>query len=227
MSLFQSYLIVGPSNQRRIQTEILAKSLEIDLKKVSPDIFIIAPQNQSISINQVRDLKRHIFEKPVSSKYKFVIIEDAQKLTHEAQNALLKILEEPPESAIIVLEAKNEQAFLPTILSRVIIKRAKQPKVHIPSHLATFEKKDLLSTLETVTQVKDPTGWIDEQIQLFYKQLLKNLQGQNPKLSVSHLAQMIEKSKEAKIMIEANVDSKFALASLIFSLKSFDYPKLK
>ena len=110
MSLFQSYLIVGPSNQRRIQTEILAKSLEIDLKKVSPDIFIIAPQNQSISINQVRDLKRHIFEKPVSSKYKFVIIEDAQKLTHEAQNALLKILEEPPESAIIVLEAKNEQA---------------------------------------------------------------------------------------------------------------------
>ena len=227
MSLFQSYLIVGPSNQRRIQTEILAKSLEIDLKKVSPDIFIIAPQNQSISINQVRDLKRHIFEKPVSSKYKFVIIEDAQKLTHEAQNALLKILEEPPASAIIVLEAKNEQAFLPTILSRVIIKRAKQPKVHIPSHLATFEKKDLLSTLETVTQVKDPTGWIDEQIQLFYKQLLKNLQGQNPKLSVSHLAQMIEKSKEAKIMIEANVDSKFALASLIFSLKSFDYPKLK
>ncbi|EKD57186.1 MAG: hypothetical protein ACD_57C00386G0005 [uncultured bacterium] len=226
MSLFQSYLIIGEASQRRIQTETLAKNLGIDLKKVSPDIFIIAPQDQSISISQVRDLKAHIFEKPVKSKYKFIIIESAHNLTVEAQNALLKILEEPPDCAIIVMEAKTRQDLLPTILSRVVIKRSQQSKAHLSSNPISYEKENLLADLETIAQVKDPTDWIDEQIQLLYWQLLENLKDENFSSAIWHLAQIINRFQKAKIMIEANVDSKFALADLIFSLKSLDYPKL-
>ena len=226
MSLFQSCLIIGEASQRRIQTETLAKNLGIDLKKVSPDIFIIAPQDQSISISQVRDLKAHIFEKPVKSKYKFIIIESAHNLTVEAQNALLKILEEPPDCAIIVMEAKTRQDLLPTILSRVVIKRSQQSKAHLSSNPISYEKENLLADLETIAQVKDPTDWIDEQIQLLYWQLLENLKDENFSSAIWHLAQIINRFQKAKIMIEANVDSKFALADLIFSLKSLDYPKL-
>src|SRR3972149_4714554 len=226
MSLFQSYLIIGEASQRRIQTETLAKNLGIDLKKVSPDIFIIAPQDQSISISQVRDLKAHIFEKPVKSKYKFIIIESAQKLTVEAQNALLKILEEPPDCAIIVMEAESRQDLLPTILSRVVIKYSQQSKAHLFSNPISYEKENLLAALEVIAQVKDPKNWIDEQIQLFYKKLLENLKEKSYTSAVWHLTQIINQFLKTKVMIEANVDSKFALADLIFSLKSLDYPKL-
>ena len=219
MSFFQSYLIIGEANQRRTQTETLAKNLGINPRKVSPDIFIIAPQDQSISISQVRDLKAHIFEKPLKSKYKFVIIENAQKLTIEAQNALLKILEEPPNCAIIVMESESKQDLLPTILSRVVTKRSPQSKTHLSSNPIPYEKEGLLAALEIIREIKDPNSWIDEQIQLFYSKLLENLKEENYTSATWHLTQVIEKFQKSKIMIQANVDSKFALANLIFDLR--------
>lgn len=232
--MFQSYLVIGNEVSRRQETKKLAQKYSIDLGLISPDIFTVSPQKtfsrqlaSSISIDQIRDLKKHIFEKPLKAKYKFVIIENAQKLTIEAQNALLKVLEEPPNSAIIVMEAESKQGLLPTILSRVVIKRSKQPKTPSSSNPWALEKENLLTALEIIAQVKNPTDWIDEQIQLFYRQLLANLDRETCTSAIWRLAQIIEKFQKTKTVIEANVDSKFALADLIFSLKSFDYPKLK
>src|SRR3989344_9036733 len=105
MTIFQSYLFVGNTENTREQTQKLSKKLAIELVSSSPDITIISPKKSAISIDQIRDMKKYIFEKPFSNPYKLVIIENAQTLTIPAQNALLKILEEPPARAIIILES--------------------------------------------------------------------------------------------------------------------------
>lgn len=83
-----------------------------------PDFLYIEPDGNSIKIEQIRYLQRKIQEKPIISNKKVYIINDADKMTQEAQNCLLKTLEEPPEYSIIILIGSNENAFLNTIKSR-------------------------------------------------------------------------------------------------------------
>ena len=217
---FQSYLIIGDQITRRSETKRLAQSFRINLLKTSPDIFIIEPEGQFVTIDQVRNLKKHIFQKPLKSNFKFVVIEEANKLTDEAQNALLKILEEPPASAVIVLEADNKQQFLPTILSRVIIKRAKQPKLFASSDFNILDESDTLAALEKIVQCKNPSIWLRSQIQITYQKLLKKMRGGNSNFTPDDLAWIIEKCAKAKAMIEANVNAKFVLANLFFQINS-------
>ena len=76
------------------------------------------PAKKSIGINKARELKRFFSQRPYSSDAKITIVEDAQYLTLQAQNALLKILEEPPEYATIILEAPNKNDLIETVISR-------------------------------------------------------------------------------------------------------------
>lgn len=86
-----------------------------------PDFSIIIPDGNSIKIEQIREMQRKIQEKPIISNKKIYIIDEADKMTKEAQNCLLKTLEEPPEFATIILIGSNESLFLDTIKSRCII----------------------------------------------------------------------------------------------------------
>lgn len=86
-----------------------------------PDFTQIEPDGNSLKIEQIRELQRRIQEKPIISNKKIYIINDSDKMTKEAQNCLLKTLEEPPEFAIIILIGSNESLFLDTIKSRCII----------------------------------------------------------------------------------------------------------
>lgn len=91
-----------------------------------PDYLYLEPDGNSIKIEQIRYLQRKIQEKPIISNKKVYIINDADKMTTEAQNCLLKTLEEPPEYSTIILIGSNENAFLNTIKSRCM-KIAFQP----------------------------------------------------------------------------------------------------
>ena len=87
----------------------------------NPDFSMIGPDGNSIKIEQIRELQKRIQEKPIISNSKVYIIDDADMMTTEAQNCLLKTLEEPPEYATIILIGSNENLFLPTIKSRCMI----------------------------------------------------------------------------------------------------------
>ena len=89
----------------------------------NPDFSIIMPDGKSIKIEQIRNLQARIVEKPISSNKKVYIIDDADTMTEESQNCLLKTLEEPPEYAMIILIASNENRMLQTIKSRCVIIR--------------------------------------------------------------------------------------------------------
>ena len=103
-----------------------------------PDFLLIEPEGNTIKIEQIRQLQKRIQEKPIISKKKVYIINDADKMTKEAQNCLLKTLEEPPEFSTIILIGANENAFLSTIKSRCMI-----------LHFQKIEDKEIKHYLES------------------------------------------------------------------------------
>lgn len=87
----------------------------------NPDFTEIVPDGNTIKIEQIRQLQKRIVEAPIICDKKVYIIDDADLMTIDAQNCLLKTLEEPPEFACIILIGSNETNFLSTIKSRCTI----------------------------------------------------------------------------------------------------------
>jgi DNA polymerase-3 subunit delta' len=87
-----------------------------------PDVIYVNHEKPSvITVDEIRNqLISTIFEYPYSSEKKIYIIDEAEKMNEQAQNALLKTIEEPPEYAVIFLLTNNLNSLLPTILSRCI-----------------------------------------------------------------------------------------------------------
>lgn len=86
-----------------------------------PDIIHVLHEKASIGVEDIRlQLNSDISIKPYSSRYKIYIIDEAEKMTEAAQNALLKTIEEPPEYAVIILLTNNLNVILPTIQSRCV-----------------------------------------------------------------------------------------------------------
>ena len=81
-------------------------------------MLIDAEDGKSIKIEQIRYMQEKIAEKPIASNKKVYIINNSDTMTKEAQNCLLKTLEEPPEYAVIILVLANENNMLNTIKSR-------------------------------------------------------------------------------------------------------------
>lgn len=83
-----------------------------------PDMHTILPDGQFIKIDQVRALQKELSYRPYEAVRKACIIDGAEKLNPSSGNALLKTLEEPPGSAIIILLTTAAESVLPTIRSR-------------------------------------------------------------------------------------------------------------
>lgn len=79
---------------------------------------LINEEGSAIKIEQIRNMQVKISEKPINSDYKVYLINEAELMTVEAQNCLLKTLEEPPEYIVIILITSNENKVLNTIKSR-------------------------------------------------------------------------------------------------------------
>lgn len=86
----------------------------------NPDITIIDEQEHTIKTEQIKNLVSNVLEKPIQGEKKVYIINNSENMTIEAQNSLLKTLEEPPEYIVIILITSNENLLLNTIKSRCI-----------------------------------------------------------------------------------------------------------
>lgn len=84
----------------------------------NPDYMQIEPEGKIIKIEQIRQMQEKILEKPIISNKKVYVIKDADLMTKEAQNCLLKTLEEPPSYIVIILVLSNESKILNTVKSR-------------------------------------------------------------------------------------------------------------
>lgn len=108
-----AFLIAGGNAQKR-QGWIDNKLTQW---KIGPfDTRVLRPQEASIGISHVRQFQRSLITGPSAA-----IIWQAERLTPEAQNALLKTLEEPPRSTKIILETQTLDTLLPTVISRCLV----------------------------------------------------------------------------------------------------------
>lgn len=97
--------------------EVLQDCKIIDLafaKQLDPE-----KKGDSIGIDAAREIKHFLWQKPNVSSRRTLILDEVEFLTAEAQNALLKITEEPPASSLIILVSSDPDGLLPTILSRI------------------------------------------------------------------------------------------------------------
>lgn len=111
------------------------------------DYYEINKENsETIKIDEIRSLQEKIYEKPITSSKKVYVINNAENMTKEAQNCLLKTLEEPPEFACIILVTNNENALLTTIKSRC----AKILFTEETNEILTEEEKERYAELEKI-----------------------------------------------------------------------------
>lgn len=144
----------------------------------NPDIIYVRREEgkSNLGVDVVREqIVNDVGIKPYSNKYKIYIVEEAERMNPQAQNAILKTIEEPPEYAIIILLTANHNAFLQTILSRCVliqmksidtesIKKILQTKYEIVDYqsqmVATFAQGNIgkaiaLATDSSFNEVKD------------------------------------------------------------------------
>lgn len=135
-----AYLIQGEKlSGKRMVADIFAKALQCECGQVRPCnqcrscrqagngnhpdiIHVVHEKPNVISVDNIRQqVNGDIAIKPYSGRYKIYIMDEAEKMNVQAQNALLKTLEEPPEYAVVLLLAARAEAMLPTILSRCVV----------------------------------------------------------------------------------------------------------
>ena len=110
-----------------------------------PDVIHVTHEKPgSIGVDDIRkQINDTIMIKPYSSYYKIYMVDEAEKMTVQAQNALLKTIEEPPSYAVIILMTTNPDAFLPTILSRCIQLKLKPLRDYVVKVYAAFARGNL------------------------------------------------------------------------------------
>ncbi len=92
-------------------------------RKLHPDVHWTQPDGGVVRIEQIRELQSNLSLKPFEATHKGAVVDGADLMTPAAQNALLKVLEEPPGETVIILVAANGSALLPTIWSRCQVLR--------------------------------------------------------------------------------------------------------
>jgi DNA polymerase-3 subunit delta' len=139
-------------------------------------------QKESIGIDEIRSLQNFLYQKPVFSPKRAVIVRDAEFLTSEAQNAILKILEEPPPDSLIIFIANSFDNLLPTVVSRL-------QKIYFPrvktEEIADFLKKNFrLSEAKAKSIAKESFGRPGRAIAI--------AQNKNSKFKMQNLGNIIE-----------------------------------
>lgn len=86
----------------------------------NPDFYCVKTEKNSISVEEIRNMQKDVSIKPLYSPKKVYLIEEAEKMTVQAQNCLLKTLEEPPLYTIIIMTTSNYGSLLETIRSRSV-----------------------------------------------------------------------------------------------------------
>ncbi len=117
-------LLAPDGSGKRSVAEVVARQI-LDIKdsknlREHPAINYVEPDNRAIPIEAIRLLQKRLQLKTIGTRpiRRIVIIEGAHRMTTEAQNALLKMLEEPPADTLFILTATSKHSVLPTIYSR-------------------------------------------------------------------------------------------------------------
>lgn len=168
-------LLISTSIPARIK--IIEEELKVNnLTNTHPDIFYFK-QGVKLGIDQAKKIKEHFSLKPYSAKGRGVVLEDVSEMTTEAQNALLKTLEELPQNAVFIMGAGSEANILPTVLSRCQIIRIQSSEFRIQNYEVDIEKLIISTTAERfkyVEKLKDKQAFLFSLTSYYHQRLPAN-----------------------------------------------------
>lgn len=189
----------------------------IKLLKIEPSDKIVLAGDESIKIIETRELVRQINLSPHSSEYKVAIIRNAQNLTLQASNSLLKTLEEPPQNSIIILCANNEENILLTIKSRcrnikinkigeIIIGETEKDNFTKISKMNVKEKFDLANKLHK-ENIVDET--LNNWIKILREEMLVSKKNNKTLRNIL----------DAKKILKKNVNNRLLMENILLEIK--------
>lgn len=235
-----SFLITGgnPEERHKKASEIIKKVAQDNQWRFTnnPDFFQVESENL-VGIEEIRSLQEKIKLKPFREKVKAVLIDKAENLTPEAQNALLKTLEEPPEKTLIILASPDPGFLLPTIVSRCqLIQLSAKSQITLDNKdLQIFEKiflkisspsigerfKILEEEVLTVDR-QQAIEWLDKMICFTRSLLVNNYLETKKELSLnsspSQLLLLLKSLIKTKFFLHVNVNTRLALEVFLLDL---------
>lgn len=216
-------LITGAARQKR-QDIIDQKLVEWHVTAHDTVILELAPDAASIGIQQVREFQKRLTLTPYESPYTAGIIHDMHTLTVEAQNSLLKTLEEPPPHAKIIGVAPSDGILLPTVLSRMqhialqtepITQEATRVAFALFQELSGLSAGAKLARIEPLTSTKETAAaWIDSTIPAWEAKLHEKQDA----ATTAALARAIRLLLTASRRLTANVNYRLTIDNAILEL---------
>ena len=184
---------------------------------------------KSVGIEDVRGVQEKIYLKPIKSKTKAIILKAYNGLTIEAQNALLKILEEPPNNTIILLLTETVSQVLPTILSRcknitIDDKREKfseEEGNQIVKVLSSFSSSGAGKRLRLAQDFgksrEEAIAWLEKMIIIFRKNIIEEINKDT--VFEQNKIKILQKMQDTYTIIKTtNINQRFALENLFLNL---------
>ena len=226
-----SFIVVAREKKKReeyVRTLALKESIDrFDITVVEKDTSAKAT-TQSIGIEAVKLIQKKIYFKPVKSSKKIVVIEDAQLLTPEAQNALLKVLEEPPANTIIIVGSETKETLLATILSRCQLIELEEEKKKLSDKtieeitlfltgLPDFSIGDKLKRAEQLAKDKEKALiWIENLILVAHENLMHTIKEEN--MPTDQITIIRSFQSLHTLLKTTNVNPRFAIENTLLHL---------
>lgn len=208
------------------------------------DLDIVKPDKDRIPIDTIREIKKKAFERPLESEHRLFVIERADCMRAEAQNALLKTLEDLPDYCIMILTTDNRNKLYDTILSRCqLLSYYREEDRFLASEefeevIALLKKAyqgryyAVISSKSTIEKFKDRKKELVNQLEVFFSDLLSYklgvYQSQSQRyikylgffknLSQNKIEEVVLKLEEINELLRVNINFQLAFENFLFTL---------
>jgi DNA polymerase III gamma/tau subunit len=217
-----THIIIHPNVANRLgylfelTNSLMKKSFNtLEEMVTNPDIHMVnVGEKGSIGIEEVKELQKKVIYKPYQELVQLGIITEAHALTTEAQNALLKTLEEQPDHTEFILMVNNEKNLLETILSRGTRHYVKSESIDILEERPSVLDMDIVDQFKYIEElIKDGEPYtLINQLTSHYRDLMKSDMG-NPiyQKNINHI-------QEAKRRLDANGNKRLVLENMMVQI---------
>lgn len=206
-----SKILVSPLLAQR-QEEFGKILIVKSLKKDHPDLLYFE-SDQKLGVAEAKKIREFLSLKPYSSSSRAVVLESAHKLTIEAQNSLLKTLEEPPLNSLIILGVEKKTQLLPTIVSRCQIENLESTVINEKSKDYSKDIEDLINSsfdqrFEYIEKLEEKEKFL-ESLVLYFKDKFSG-----DKTNLEYIKQLMN----AQMWAGVNVNLRFILEYLMLEM---------
>ena len=204
-------------------------------EKIHPDLIYVYPEKKTYSVEQVRDVKKQAYLPPNEAKYKIFIFTDGEALSDYSQNALLKILEEPPSYAVFIIQIDNKKRLLSTVLSRCTVVSARSSEIFYDDEVIKIGDKlleiclkaDEYEIMKTVAQFASDSSNFDLSLSYIEQKAAKAILEKDDDVIRNKFINIVQIFREYIKRDKKNANKRLNLTMLICELGNLNLEEIK